>query len=112
MRAHNTDKHGQARTDTDLEGWTALHYRKALNELIRDVDPRGDAPGRWAAFLRETVRAEIGRKREEMSSLDRLFDPVQQERYNRLAGEIKGLSRLLLDDFGIGAALAAKIEEQ
>ena len=60
-----------------------------------------------------------------MKNTDFNFEPVhitnaatnlvwaqQQEAFNLLAGEIKGLKRLLKDDFGIGAALAAQIEKQ
>ena len=91
--------------------WTKQEYQKALNELVRDVDPHADRPGRWSTFLREAIMVDIDKLKTEMCDLHDIHDPEQQERYNRLAGEIKGLGRFLQADFGIGARLGAKIEE-
>ena len=93
------------------EKWKPLEYRKALNELIRDVDPNGDSAGRWSTFLRESIRTEIETIRAQLSDMHALYEPHQLERYNRLSGKIEGLQRLLLPDFGLGVKLAAMIGE-
>ena len=41
--------------------WTKQEYQKALNELVRDVDPHADRPGRWSTFLRDAIIAPMGK---------------------------------------------------
>jgi hypothetical protein len=95
-----------------MNQWSKIQYAQALQKLIEDVDPRFDKPGHWSTFLRETVGEEIERIEHQMAAMRGLHMAQQQEAFNLLAGEIKGLKRLLKDDFGIGAALAVQIEKQ
>ena len=95
-----------------MSEWTRNDYLKALNELIRDVNPRYDAPGRWATFLRSDVQAQIDLIMKTMTGMRALYNPAQLEAYNLLQGGLEVLrTRLMSEDFGIGEKLAAKIEE-
>ena len=92
-----------------IEDWTRQEYAAALAGLRREVAPEG--AGRWATFLRETLSEEIGRLEEQILAMHGLHKPEQQEQFNLLAGEIRGLRRFLKPDLGLGDLLKAKIEE-
>ena len=110
VAAHFAAEQASRRLDETL-GWTKQEYAAALQGLIRDANPRFDAPGQWLTFLRARVKADIERLEKEILALRGLHLPGQQEQFNLLTGEIKGLKRFLKDDFGIAEALAAAIEE-